>query len=140
MGSSSHEDGFPVDGPSPVGRQLRVVVADDHALSRRDLVRAFEATRRLTVVGEASDGREAVALVSRLRPDVAVLDVRMPQLDGLQATRNIRVHTRTAVVLISAYDNRQYREAARQIGATAFVPKSASEAELVATVIGAAGG
>ncbi len=124
-------------GNGQSGATVTVVVADDHPLMRADLVRALRHHAELQVVGTASDGEEAVALVTRLHPDVILLDIRMPHMDGLQAARAIRASGHTAVVLISAYDEALYAAAAADVGAAACLSKLASEEELVATVLAA---
>ena len=117
---------------------IRVIVADDHALSRQQLIRALERHPRLVVVGQAEDGEEAVDLVRRGGVDVALLDVRMPGLDGLDAARSILAGGGPPVVLITSYENELYHEAAQDIGAAALIPKSIREEELVEIVLAAA--
>ena len=119
-------------------RPLRVIVADDHDLTRRALARVLAADALIDVVGEAADGEEAVRLVGSLSPDVVLMDIRMPGVDGLEALRRIRAAGDTPVVLCSSYHDRQYSEAAEQLGAAAFLAKSSDEATIVGAVIRAA--
>jgi DNA-binding NarL/FixJ family response regulator len=119
-------------------RPVCVVVADDHALTRYEIRRALELHPALRVVGEAATGEEAVALTRELDPDVVVMDIRMPVLDGLAATRVIRRDCRAEVVLISSYEAALYSAAAAEIGAASYISKSASDESLVAAVLEAA--
>lgn len=117
---------------------IRVIVADDHALSRRHLIRALERHPRIIVVGHAEDGEEAVALVRRGGVDVALLDIRMPRLDGFDATQSILADGGPPVVLITSYESELYHEAAQDIGAVALIPKSIREEDLVKIILAAA--
>lgn len=114
---------------------IRVVVADDHAVVREGICRVLEATSAIVVVGQAADGREAVRVVRETHPDVAVLDIAMPELDGIEATRRI-VHSASATrcVLLSMHTSPYYARAALEAGASGFVVKGASGQELVAAV------
>lgn len=125
---------------TPPGVPVRVVVADDHDLARRELIRALTADPRIVVIGEAADGEDAVALARELKPDVVLMDIRMPGVDGLEALRRIRATGDSIVVLCSVYMDRQYNEAARRLGAAGYVPKSSDEAEIVNAVLAAATG
>lgn len=114
---------------------LRLVLADDHPVALRGLKSLFGAETDLEVVGEASDGAQAVALVRDLRPDVAVLDVRMPALDGIQACRAIRQdYPSTQVLILSAYGDDHYVFGLLEAGATGYVLKDAPDEEILAAV------
>lgn len=110
----------------------RILLADDHALVRAGLRRILEGEAGFEVVGEASDGVEAVAL-ARSRPfDVAVLDVSMPRMTGLQAARAITRYVPDAkVLMLSMHENEQYFFSALQAGASGYVLKSAADEDLV---------
>ena len=115
--------------------ELTVLVVDDEPLVRRGLVSILGAQPRLFVVGEAADGAEAVAQARTLRPDVVVMDVRMPRVDGLEATRRIvRADPAPAVLVLTTFDLDEYVYAALRAGAGGFVLKDAPEEQLVAAV------
>jgi DNA-binding NarL/FixJ family response regulator len=112
---------------------LRVVVADDQALVRAGFCGIVAATPGLAVVGEAGTGMEAVAVTSRTRPDVVLMDVRMPELDGIEATRQITGTPGLAarVLILTTFDLDEYVYAALHAGASGFLLKSTEPAELV---------
>jgi DNA-binding NarL/FixJ family response regulator len=113
---------------------IRVVLADDHALVRAG-IRELLAARGLVVVGEAGDGRELLHQVRAQRPDVALVDLSMPLLDGLEATRRVaRFSPTTRVVILSMHDEEAFVVRARRAGAMGFVPKDAA-ADRLADVI-----
>ena len=104
-----------------------IVLADDHALIRTGLRTVIEGEPGWTVVGEAADGREALALVERLRPDVLVVDLMLPGLHGLEVIRQVRERSpQTQVVALSMYANESYVLAALRNGAAAYVVKDAT--------------
>jgi DNA-binding NarL/FixJ family response regulator len=104
---------------------IRVVVADDHHLVREGLRRFLETADDVTVLGEAKDGREAADMVVEHRPDVAILDINMPPMDGIRATREIRERAPdTSVIILSAYDERHYVVEAVRAGARGYVLKT----------------
>ena len=104
----------------------RIVIADDEALIRMGL-RAMLEEAGYRVVGEASDGRRAVELVQRLRPDLVFLDVKMPEMDGLAAAARIQELCPTPVVLLTAYSERELVKQAQQAGVLAYLVKPLKE-------------
>ena len=116
-------------------KRLRILVADDHELVRRG-IRAVLSTRRgWTVVGEAMNGREAVEKATRLKPDVAILDISMPDLDGVQATRQIRdAVPATEVVVLTMHESDQMVRRVLDAGALGYVSKSDLPTQLVKAV------
>jgi DNA-binding NarL/FixJ family response regulator len=106
------------------GRPIRVLVADDHAIVRQGLARLLDSLDGLEVVGEASDGAEAVEKVLNLDPDVIVLDIVMPGVDGIEAARRIRrEHPRTEIVILTAHRSETYQRQAFEAGARGYLLK-----------------
>jgi DNA-binding NarL/FixJ family response regulator len=121
--------------------RIRVLLADDHAVVRKGIREFLEEDTTMRVVAEASDGEEALALVARERPDVAVFDIQMPRLNGMDATRRVKKEfPQTRVLILTAYDDDPYIFAALQAGASGFLLKSASSDELVRAVHAVAAG
>jgi DNA-binding NarL/FixJ family response regulator len=113
----------------------RVLVVDDHLLFAEMLTLALELEGRLTVVGHARNGREAVELAAWLRPDVVVMDLQMPVLDGIAATpRVLAAAPRARVVVVSSSDDPADRVRAREAGAVAFIGKDSSADDLVRAI------
>ena len=117
-----------------------VLVADDQALLRAGLRRLIESEPDLAVCGEAGDGEEAVSRCRELRPDVALLDIRMPRLDGLEATRQIVESSATRVVLLTLFDLDEYVYDGLRAGATGFLLKDSPPDQLLAAIRAAAAG
>jgi DNA-binding NarL/FixJ family response regulator len=114
---------------------IRVLLADDQALVRSGFRLILETREDLEVVGEAEDGREAVELARKLRPDVILMDVRMPDVDGVEATRRLSVLGSTARVLIlTTFDLDEYVYEAIRAGASGFLLKDVQPAQLVDAV------
>ncbi len=114
---------------------LRVVIADDHEVMRRGVRSLFEHDPHWIVCGEAGDGLEAVALVTSLQPDLVVLDLSMPLMNGLQSATKIRqVSPRTKIVIVSMHESGHIVEEALNAGADAFLSKSSAGAQLLQTV------
>jgi DNA-binding NarL/FixJ family response regulator len=117
------------------GTPTKVLVVDDHSVTRHGVVLLCENAEGVEVIGEASDGNEAIARVAELLPDVVLMDLSMPVLNGLDATRLLReVAPGTAVVVFSAFDSPELKRQAFDAGAVAYLPKGASAARLRATV------
>lgn len=116
-------------------RDVTIVVADDHHVVRQGLCVLLKAEPGFSVVGEAADGSEAVELVERLSPDVLLLDLMMPNLDGLEVTRQVsRRAPRTRVVILSMHANDAYVVEALHHGAVGYVLKDSSAADLILAV------
>jgi DNA-binding NarL/FixJ family response regulator len=117
-----------------------VLIADDHQLLRQALRRAME-DAGLVVLGEAGDGAEAVQLVDELRPELVIMDVTMPVLGGIEATRRLHAaHPELPIVVLTMHDEDSLREEALRAGASAFLTKDSSMQEVVATAIATAAG
>jgi DNA-binding NarL/FixJ family response regulator len=111
---------------------MRVLIADDHGIVRSGLRMLLEAQPNVEVIAEAADGAEARDAAIRERPDIAILDVKMPKLTGLQATREIKEHApEVAVLILSMYDDERYLFEALKAGASGYVLKSQADTELV---------
>ncbi|WP_308285779.1 response regulator transcription factor [Actinoplanes hulinensis] len=113
---------------------ISVLLADDHALMRESFRALLDATPGLTPVGEAGNGVEAVRLARQLRPDVVLMDVRMPEMDGIEATRQICSAPETSavrVLILTTFDLDEYVYAALQAGASGFLVKDSTAAELL---------
>jgi len=119
---------------------IRVVVADDQQLMRAGIVRLLESESDIDVVAEASDGAHAVDLVARLRPEVVLLDIRMPNMDGLEATRRIVASGQTRVVILTTFDLDEYVYDALRAGASGFLLKDTPPAQMIAAIHAAARG
>ncbi|MFF3938974.1 response regulator [Streptomyces phaeofaciens] len=125
----------PQPQPQPPARPrppTRILLADDHALVRRGVRLILDGEPDLTVVAEADDGAEAVAQARALRPDLAILDIAMPRLTGLQAARELsRVLPDLRILILTMYDNEQYFFEALSAGASGYVLKSVADRDLV---------
>ncbi len=117
--------------PSAAAAPVRILLADDHALVRAGIRELLERDPRLQVVAEARDGLEAWAKVAQARPDVVVLDIRMPRLNGIELAQRIRqTYPAIGILILTAYDDDPYIMAALQAGANGYVLKTASPEEL----------
>lgn len=114
---------------------IRILLADDHKIVREGARQLLEQWPDFEIVGEAADRQEAVRLVNEMLPDVVVLDVRLPQLNGLEATRTIRAETPSVRVLIlSAYDDDRYVFPLLEAGASGYLLKTSSGTELAEAI------
>ena len=116
---------------------VRVVIADDQSIIRAGLSTILNGQPDIDVIGQASDGHEAVALARALRPDVCLLDIRMPNLDGIEATRLLagpEVSDPIAVVVITTFDTDEYVHGALKAGARGFLLKGAAPEQLIQAI------
>ena len=122
-------------------RKIRVLLADDHQLMRSGIRLMLERETNLSVVGEANDGREAVALAKSLRPDVVVMDIGMANLNGIEAAQQMTGDSpEIAVVMLSMHSDESYVLRALKAGARGYLLKDSAEADLIKAVHAVAGG
>lgn len=114
---------------------IKVAIADDHSLVRQGLRRYLETAEGIEVVGEAANGVELLALLEETSPEIALVDIRMPEMDGLEAARQIRERfPDVGVIMLSAYDDRQFVVEAVRSGARGYVLKARDAEHLIQTV------
>ncbi len=112
-------------------KKIRVLICDDHTLFREGLRAILRDHPVLDVVGEAADGREAVSAARRLRPDVVLMDIEMPELSGLEATRRIRAKLRSQVLILTLYDDDELIARCLASGAAGYVLKEGPSSQLL---------
>jgi NarL family two-component system response regulator LiaR len=111
---------------------ITILLADDHVLVRQGTRELLEREDDMKVVGEAGDGEEAVALTAKLHPHVVIMDIAMPELNGIEATKRIKeIHPDSAILILSAYDDDQYVFAILEAGAAGYLLKDVRSHELV---------
>lgn len=116
-------------------RTVRILLADDHTVIRQGLRLLLEREPSFEVVGEAADGRQAIVLAEQLRPDVLVLDLAMPNLNGIEAARQIAARVpSTAIVVLSMHADESYLLQALKAGARAYLLKDSADSDLIAAV------
>lgn len=114
---------------------IRLLIADDHELARIGIRSMLSSERWIEIVGEASNGREAVELCHQLAPDIALLDVRMPEMDGLAATRAIKqVHPQISVLIVTTHEQPDYLVAALKAGAAGYILKDVTHQDLIRAI------
>jgi len=132
--ANSEDERVPDRAETP--EPLRVLIADDHRLFAEVLDSILSADERIEVVGRASDGSEAVELARRLEPDVVLMDVSMPVLDGFEATREIRAASEgVRVLMLTGSTSRDDVDRSRKAGASGYVTKDRIASELVAAIV-----
>jgi len=114
---------------------IRVLVVDDHAILRDGIRSLLERQEGINVVGEAGNGRDALVQVGELRPDIVLMDVAMPEMDGLEATRRIKeTYPEVRVLILTQHDNREYVAPLLQAGASGYVLKRSGGREVVMAI------
>ena len=117
-------------------KPIRVLIADDHLLFTEALEAILSGDERIEVVGRARDGGEAVELTRELQPDLVLMDVSMPVLDGIEATREIRAAgSKAAILMLTGSNSRSDVDAAREAGASGYVTKDRIASELVEAIV-----
>jgi DNA-binding NarL/FixJ family response regulator len=110
---------------------VSIVVADDHQIVREGLIRLLEAREDFTVIGEAPNGEEAVALVLDKRPDIVLMDINMPKLSGIDATRQlIKANCKSKILVLSMHESRAYVEEVLRAGASGYVVKNSASKDV----------
>jgi DNA-binding NarL/FixJ family response regulator len=118
-----------------MGKKIRVLLCDDQRLFREGLRTILETEPDFEVVGEAADGTEVVSLAQRLRPDLVVMDIRMPRMNGVEATRQIRATGNSQVVILSTYDDDEFILGALKAGAAGYLLKDFPSEELIKALL-----
>ncbi len=124
-----------VKDPEPVTTPISILLAEDHVIVRESIRQSLERKPNFKVVGEASDGQEAVRMAQELKPDVIIMDISMPKLNGIEATRQIKaVQSSVAILVLTAYDYEQYIFPLLAAGAAGYLLKDISSHELINAV------
>ena len=114
---------------------VKVLVAEDHPITREGIRKLLDSEDSFAVIGEAGDGEEAVQMVTELKPDVVIMDVAMPKLNGIEATRQIKlIRPATAVLILTAYDDDEYVFGLLEAGAAGYLLKTTSGDELTRAI------
>lgn len=122
-------------------RTIKVLVVDDHTMVRSGVCAVLALQKGIQVVGEAVDGQDAIEKVNKLLPNVALMDIAMPVLNGLEATKRIsQEHSQTKVLILTQYDEEENMIIAREAGAFGFIPKKAASSDLIKGIRAVAGG
>lgn len=119
-------------------QQIRVLIVDDQLPFRQVARDVVEATDNFTVVGEAATGEDSVDMAGKLRPDLVLMDVNLPGIDGTEATQRILAQISTIVLLLSTYEEHEYAPRAAECGAAGYIPKSRFDPDRLAAAWAAA--
>ena len=131
----------PAAGVSTSARTARVLIADDQTLFRSGLARLLDGDDRVTVVGEAFDGLEAVKLAASLKPDVVLMDIKMPNLDGIEATRRIVAESpKSKVLMLTTFEADNHVIQALKAGASGYVLKDSEASAIVSSILAVVAG
>jgi DNA-binding NarL/FixJ family response regulator len=135
------EGGVIMGSPQTAPQVPRVLITDDQTLFRSGLAGLLNADKRVTVVGEAADGAEAVKLANTIKPDVVLMDIKMPNLDGVEATRKILAeHPETRVLILTTIDADTFVLQAMRAGASGYVLKDSNPQAIVSSILAVLGG
>jgi DNA-binding NarL/FixJ family response regulator len=130
-----------MEAAASLSAPIRILIADDHRLFAEALEAILSGDKRIRVVAQAGDGREAVRLAAELRPDVVLMDISMPVMDGIEAARAIRADRPDACILmLTGSNSRADVDRARQAGAAGYVTKDRIAAELIDAIVEISGG
>lgn len=122
-------------------KKIRVVIADDHAIMRVGIRNILSRSNEIDVVGEASNGAEAIDLIDDLQPEVLILDMEMPVMDGVEVARRLQIsRSPVRILVLSAYDDRQYILEMLNMGAAGYLIKDEAPEVIVDAVLGVANG
>jgi DNA-binding NarL/FixJ family response regulator len=120
---------------------IKIVLAEDHALMRAGTRHILDQYPEFKVVGEAEDGQQALDLIKNLQPDIAILDIRMPKLNGIEVVRQMKnVSPHTKAIMLTAYDDDEYVLALMEAGASGYLLKTAHEKDLIDSIRGVSSG
>lgn len=115
--------------------KIRILIVDDHAILRDGIRTLLERQVNIQVVGEAANGREAVSLVGELQPDLVLMDIAMPEMNGLEATQKIKeLYPHTRVLILTQHDNREFITPLLQAGASGYILKKSGGRELISAI------
>ena len=117
-----------------MSQTIRVLIADDHSLLRRGLVQLLNMTDKIEVVGQALDGHEAVQLAEQLQPDVILMDINMPRLNGIEAARQITARARIPILALTIHDQEEYIAEMNRAGAQGYILKDSELSNLVQAI------
>jgi DNA-binding NarL/FixJ family response regulator len=121
--------------------KIRVLIADDHAIMRVGIKNILSRSSDISVIGEANNGAEAIQLIDELNPDVLVLDMEMPVMDGVEVARRLQaMNSPVRILVLSAYDDRQYIIEMLKMGAAGYLIKDEAPEVIVEAVLGIANG
>jgi two-component system response regulator NreC len=115
--------------------EIRLLLVDDHAVVRTGLRMLLESQPNLKIIGEANTGQQAIELAGKLQPDIVIMDITLPDISGIEATRMLKKQTpQTAVIALTIHEDEQYFFEMLQAGASAYVPKRAAPEDLIAAI------